>query len=863
MRSRPSSSHDTAYVTASTANGSQRATPYNAPPIGPPTRPATCWRAWFWLSAVGSCSRGTTVRTADISVGAKTPGGGTADAGHHQQVGERDGVEHGGEGERGVGQRAGAAGDAQQQAPVDAVREHARGQQGGGRPSSSTAPTRPASQTEPVTAKAMSGKTNMLTRVPSSLTVWPIQSTEKSRLRARARYAGHIRNIYCAITTAQYFVRNLGTLCPVTEQPRAVHDPQVLRAIAHPVRNRILTELDAQGSMRAADIARELDIPANQASFHLRQLAKYGLVEEDPAAARDKRDRVWKAVHPGASRQPQGARGVSRGKAASAVFRRNAAAWGQVVVDTVLSDRREPGRTAASPRRRCGSPRRRRNRSRSELDDVVEAWAASTPARARRVRRTYLYYGSCCRIPRPTRPTRECRAPFWLSAFLDFAPGDFERGVGSGARSPVRRVRAARRGTASSRPWCRPTATTTCASSGSGPDPGGSTSTCTSRTRPRPRRRRRASARRWCTGPRRLRRARARRAASRSASSPPRRRAPARRVAGRSPAAASTRSASTSRRTGTTRSARSGRGTGRRLDRGAQRRPEFCLAARAAGSSPRLLLQRLDEPGRPGHARTSTSAADRPRAPRCARHVALGATAGAVEAAAGRCSPTPPARRTASPTATPRTGRPDDPGSSPPRGTCQRSGARTSVTAVTDSSAPTRPCGADEATTLLTFLDYHRDTFRMKSAGLDAGQLAPPLAPSDDDARRAWSSTWRWSRATGSTTCSCGRPRSSRGPPSTGTPTATGTGTAPPTTAPRTCVALFDESVAASDAIIAEALADGGLDALSVVVSRRRGEGAFSLRWILVHMIEEYARHNGHADLIRESIDGVDGGVTR
>ncbi|NLW99206.1 MAG: DUF664 domain-containing protein, partial [Actinomycetales bacterium] len=31
------------------------------------------------------------------------------------------------------------------------------------------------------------------------------------------------------------------------------------------------------------------------------------------------------------------------------------------------------------------------------------------------------------------------------------------------------------------------------------------------------------------------------------------------------------------------------------------------------------------------------------------------------------------------------------------------------------------------------------------------------------------------------------------------------------------------------------------------------------LRWILVHMIEEYAQHNGHADLIRESIDGRTG----
>ena len=32
-----------------------------------------------------------------------------------------------------------------------------------------------------------------------------------------------------------------------------------------------------------------------------------------------------------------------------------------------------------------------------------------------------------------------------------------------------------------------------------------------------------------------------------------------------------------------------------------------------------------------------------------------------------------------------------------------------------------------------------------------------------------------------------------------------------------------------------------------------------SLRWIMVHMIEEYARHNGHADIIREAVDGVTG----
>jgi uncharacterized damage-inducible protein DinB len=35
--------------------------------------------------------------------------------------------------------------------------------------------------------------------------------------------------------------------------------------------------------------------------------------------------------------------------------------------------------------------------------------------------------------------------------------------------------------------------------------------------------------------------------------------------------------------------------------------------------------------------------------------------------------------------------------------------------------------------------------------------------------------------------------------------------------------------------------------------------GPFTFRWILIHLIEEYARHNGHADLIREAIDGATG----
>lgn len=40
---------------------------------------------------------------------------------------------------------------------------------------------------------------------------------------------------------------------------------------------------------------------------------------------------------------------------------------------------------------------------------------------------------------------------------------------------------------------------------------------------------------------------------------------------------------------------------------------------------------------------------------------------------------------------------------------------------------------------------------------------------------------------------------------------------------------------------------------------RDGGDFCPDLRWVMVHMIEEYARHNGHADLIREAIDGVTG----
>jgi len=68
----------------------------------------------------------------------------------------------------------------------------------------------------------------------------------------------------------------------------------MLKAYAHPLRRRIAKVVAAREFARAADIAVDLDVPANTVSFHLRVLADAGLLAEAPEHARDKRDRVWK-----------------------------------------------------------------------------------------------------------------------------------------------------------------------------------------------------------------------------------------------------------------------------------------------------------------------------------------------------------------------------------------------------------------------------------------------------------------------------------------------------------------------------------------------------------------------------------------
>jgi uncharacterized damage-inducible protein DinB len=72
---------------------------------------------------------------------------------------------------------------------------------------------------------------------------------------------------------------------------------------------------------------------------------------------------------------------------------------------------------------------------------------------------------------------------------------------------------------------------------------------------------------------------------------------------------------------------------------------------------------------------------------------------------------------------------------------------------------------------------------------------------------------------------------------------------------PAEAFSAFERECAASRRAVEEA---PGLDALSKRPSERTGQ-PWSLRWIVTHMIEEYARHNGHADLLRERVDGTTG----
>jgi DNA-binding transcriptional ArsR family regulator len=77
---------------------------------------------------------------------------------------------------------------------------------------------------------------------------------------------------------------------------RRITDPQALKGLAQPVRQRLFRLLCQFGPATGGALAKRLGADPGQVSYHLRELARYGFVEDVPELARDRRERWWQAV---------------------------------------------------------------------------------------------------------------------------------------------------------------------------------------------------------------------------------------------------------------------------------------------------------------------------------------------------------------------------------------------------------------------------------------------------------------------------------------------------------------------------------------------------------------------------------------
>jgi Protein of unknown function (DUF664) len=157
------------------------------------------------------------------------------------------------------------------------------------------------------------------------------------------------------------------------------------------------------------------------------------------------------------------------------------------------------------------------------------------------------------------------------------------------------------------------------------------------------------------------------------------------------------------------------------------------------------------------------------------------------------------------------------------------------------------PLVGDERVMLDHFLDYHRATLLWKCDGLSDEQLRQRSCPPSTlslvglvrhltEVENGWF---------------CDFVDAASPPPYTSEDNPEGDFADVDTADVAAAVAAFRAQCAASRAAVA---------ALPLDATHTERDGrVFSLRWIYLHMFEEYARHNGHADLLRERIDGAVG----
>lgn len=84
---------------------------------------------------------------------------------------------------------------------------------------------------------------------------------------------------------------------PDEEESARDLDPQSLKALAHPLRVRLLALLRTEGPATSAGLARRAGESTGATSYHLRQLARHAFVEEEPDRG-TRRERWWRATHP-------------------------------------------------------------------------------------------------------------------------------------------------------------------------------------------------------------------------------------------------------------------------------------------------------------------------------------------------------------------------------------------------------------------------------------------------------------------------------------------------------------------------------------------------------------------------------------
>lgn len=168
------------------------------------------------------------------------------------------------------------------------------------------------------------------------------------------------------------------------------------------------------------------------------------------------------------------------------------------------------------------------------------------------------------------------------------------------------------------------------------------------------------------------------------------------------------------------------------------------------------------------------------------------------------------------------------------------------------------PMQAGERTTLTSFLDYFRSTLLEKAADLTDDEARRAACPPSDlnlmglirhmaEVERYWFRRV-WTDDEAATPLFHGQAHPTGDPDGDIHPSETDT------------IATAVEAWLTEVEIARDAVARAGsLDDVAAMPATQNRPVPPSMRWILVHMIEEYARHCGHADLIREAIDGRTG----